>query len=82
MTKFYQLDHYHSFKGHSLSVNIGTFSSYALAESYIDKLIDKAGFKLYPRANFVITEVTVGAISWANGFEQTENGDIEIKNQY
>lgn len=82
MTVFYRLDHYHLSDGHSLEVKIGTFSSYVLAESYIDKLINKPGFNLYPRSNFVITKVVLGNIYWANGFEQTENGDIEIKNQY
>ena len=62
MVAFYRLDHFHSINGHFLESNIGTFSSYNLAESCIDKLINKPGYNLYPRSNFVITKVILGNI--------------------
>lgn len=79
MITFYRLDHYHPINGHPLENNIGIFSSYNLAESYIDKLINKTGYNLYPRSNFVITKVVLGDIQWKKGFLKTELGDIEIK---
>ena len=68
MVAFYRLDHFHSINGHFLESNIGTFSSYNLAESCIDKLINKPGYNLYPRSNFVITKVILGNIHWEKGF--------------
>ncbi len=67
MVAFYRLDHFHSINGHFLESNIGTFSSYNLAESCIDKLINKPGYNLYPRSNFVITKVILGNIHWEKG---------------
>ena len=65
MVAFYRLDHFHSINGHFLESNIGTFSSYNLAESCID--------------NFVITKVILGNIHWEKGFVKTESGDFEIE---
>lgn len=79
MITFYKLVHYHPINGHPLGSDIGTFSSYDLAESYIDQLIDKVGFNEYPRSSFVITEVVLGEVHWEKGFIKTELGDVEIK---
>lgn len=78
MTKFYRLEHYHVVNGSTLSVDIGTFSSYALAESIIDRLIDKQGFNMYPRSCFIITEVILGTTYWENGFVKLNGKDVEI----
>ena len=79
MVAFYRLDHFHSINGHFLESNIGTFSSYNLAESCIVILINKPGYNLYPRSNFVITKVILGNIHWEKGFVKTESGDFEIE---
>lgn len=79
MITLYRLTHYHPLNGHLLESNIGTFSSYNLAESYVDKLINKPGYNLYPRSSFIITKVVLGDVHWKKGFIKTQLGDTEIK---
>ena len=79
MTVFYRLEHHHVKNGYASDLHIGTFSSFDLAENAIDQLINKPGFSLYSRSNFIITEVILNNIVWKNGFTKSEKGDIEIK---
>lgn len=79
MVAFYLLDHFHSINGHFQKVILELSLHITQLKVVQINLINKPGYNLYPRSNFVITKVILGNIHWEKGFVKTESGDFEIE---
>jgi hypothetical protein len=70
MKTVFILEHSYELNGHDETKFIGVYSTNEMAESAINRLKYKNGFKYHPDA-FVITECELNKDSWTEGFAVT-----------
>jgi hypothetical protein len=78
MKTVFILEHSYELNGHDETKFIGVYSTNEMAESAINRLKYKNGFKYHPDA-FVITECELNKDSWTEGFATMTTIQVKSK---